>query len=254
VVSVAGSGDNGQAGRVDAAARSGHLAFICAMPMELRPLVKKLSLHQTQMGGVTVRAGGLGDRRVVAIVTGMGTKLARAGTERLLEAVEVEEVVVVGITGGVDDDTPIGALIRPEIVVDSVTGTEYRPAPKGDQTPKGKMWTTDGLTTDLDFLAELRSQGVVALDMETAAIAASCEARGIPWSVFRAISDRATDGSINEEVFHLSHQDGTPDKAAVARYFLKHPTHVTRMAALARASKMATEAAAKAAIQACSPT
>ena len=33
------------------------------------------------------------------------------------------------------------------------------------------MWTTDTLTTDLDVLAELRAQGVVSLDMETAAIA-----------------------------------------------------------------------------------
>jgi hypothetical protein len=90
--------------------------------------------------------------------------------------------------------------------------------------------------------------------METAAIAASCENRNIPWSVFRAISDRATDGSINEEVFQLSNQDGTPNLAAVARYFVKHPTHVARMAAMARASKMATEAAADATIDACSPT
>jgi adenosylhomocysteine nucleosidase len=231
---------------------SGHLALICAMPMELRPLKKKLSLRKTQIDGLTVHVGHIGNRRVVAIVTGMGTKLARAGTERLLDTVAVDEVVVVGITGAVDDDTPIGALIRPEVVVDSATRAEFRPTPKGAESPQGKMWTTDELTTDLGFLAELRTQGVVSLDMETAAIAATCQARGIPWSVFRAISDRATDGSINEEVFHLSNQDGTPNLPAVVRYFLKHPTHVARMAGLAKASKLATEAAVDAAIVACS--
>jgi len=91
---------------------------------------------------------------------------------------------------------------------------------------------------------------VVSLDMETAAIAEICQERGIPWSVFRVISDRATDGSINEEVFHLSDQNGTPNKAAVARYFLKHPTHVARMAELAKGAKLATETAADAAIRA----
>jgi adenosylhomocysteine nucleosidase len=249
---VAVTSPNGQAGRVDDGASSGYLALICAMPMELRPLKKKLSLRKTKIEDLTVHVGRIGDRQVVAIVTGMGTKLARAGTERLLDTVAVDEVVVVGITGAVDDDTPIGALINPEVVVDSATGAEYRPAPKGGRSPEGKMWTTDEVTTDLGFLAELRAQGVVSLDMETAAIAASCQARRIPWSVFRAISDRATDGSINEDVFQLSNQNGTPNLTAVARYFLKHPTHVVRIARLARGSALATNVAAGAAIDACS--
>jgi nucleoside phosphorylase len=220
------------------------------MPMELRPLVKKLGLQKSEIGGLTVRTGKIGDQNVVAIVTGMGTKLAREGTERLLDTVEVDEVVVVGITGAVDNETPIGTLILPEVVVNGATGKEFHPTPKAKGTPKGKMWTTDGLTTDPDEIAALRAKGVVSLDMETAAIAESCESRGVPWSVFRVISDRATDGSINEEVFHLSDQDGTPNKAAVARYFLKHPTHLARMAELARGAKLATETAADEAIRA----
>ncbi len=222
--------------------------------MELRPLVKKLGLRKTELGGVRVSSGSLGVRRVVAIVTGMGTALAREGTERLLDAVEVDEVVVVGITGAVENETAIGTLILPEVVVNSATGAEYRPATKAEGVPHGKMWTTDGLTTDPDVLAELRALGVVSLDMETAAIAESCESRGIPWSVFRVISDRATDGSISEEVFHLSNQDGTPNKQAVARYFLKHPTHVSKMAELAKGAKLAADTAAETAILACRPT
>ena len=105
----------------------------------------------------------------------MGTALASEATERLLDAVDVERVVVVGITGAVENDTPIGTLILPEVVVNSATGTEHRPAPLGDGTPHGKMWTTDVLNTDLDVVAGLREQGVVSLDMETAAIAESCE-------------------------------------------------------------------------------
>jgi len=220
--------------------------------MELRPLAKRLGLRKAAIAGMPVRSGTLGDRNVVAIVTGMGTALAREGTERLLDAVKVDEVVVVGITGAVDDETAIGTLILPEVVVNGATGAEYRPAPEAEGDRHGKMWTTDGLTTDPDDLAELRSQGVVSLDMETAAIAESCESRGIPWSVFRVISDRATDASINEEVFRLSDPDGTPNKRAVARYFLKHPTHVSRMAELAKGAKLAAETAAEAAIRACS--
>lgn len=235
---------------MDTPEKSSPIAFICAMPMELSPLVKKLSLSQTEVNGVTVHRGTLDGRDVVAIVTGMGTKLATEAMERLLDATPVDRVVVVGITGAVENETPIGTLILPEVVVNSATGTEYRPEQLSDATPHGKMWTGDVLLTDPDVIADLRARGVVSLDMETAAIAESCERRGIPWSVFRVISDRATDGNIDEEVFRLSNQDGTPNGRAVAAYFAKHPGRIPKMAKLAKGAKLATKSAADAAIRA----
>ena len=73
---MAAIGKTRQAWWVDTPTSPGRIAFICAMPMELKPLVKKLSLHKTEIAGVTVHTGTLGGRAVVAIVTGMGTKLA----------------------------------------------------------------------------------------------------------------------------------------------------------------------------------
>lgn len=229
------------------------IAFVCAMPMELRPLARKLELRRTRIAGVTVHSGTLSGRDVVAIVTGMGPKLATEGTNRLLDAVDVERVVVLGITGAVENVTPIGTLVLPESVVDGATGVEHRHVPIGDGTAHGKMWTTDTLITDLEMLSRLRADGVISLDMETAAVAERCEQRGIPWSVFRVISDRATDGSVDEEVFAMSNADGTPNPRAVARYILRHPGRIPQMARLARGSKLATEVAAEAAIRACSP-
>ncbi len=225
-------------------------AFICAMPMEIVPLVKKLSLAKATIAGVPVRTGALDGQPVVAIVTGMGTELARTKTTELLDAADVERVVVVGITGALENETPIGTLVMPAVVVNSHTGEEYTPTPMGDVTPTGKMWTTDSLTTNPDELVRLRADGVVSLDMETAAIAEVCEARGIPWSVFRVISDRASDGSVDEEVFRLSNQDGTPNPRAVARYFAKHPGKIPQMLRLAKGARLATQRAADAAIAA----
>jgi len=231
--------------------RSVDIAFVCAMPMELEPVVRKLDLEESLAGDLTVHTGTLHDRSVVAIVTGMGTELATAGVTRLLDAVQVRRVVVVGITGAVENETPIGTLVLPEFVVNGATGAEYRPAPLGVGTASGTMWTTDTLITDLDVIAGLRARGVVSLDMETAAIAALCEARHIPWSVFRVISDRATDGSVDEEVFGLSHMDGSPNNEAIERYFTDHPERVEAMARLAEGALLATESAADAAIAAC---
>jgi adenosylhomocysteine nucleosidase len=228
------------------------LAFVCAMPMEVRPLVRKLSLAKTTVGGRPAHAGVLGDHKVVAVVTGMGTELARAGAERLLENLSVKRVVVVGITGALEDLTPIGTLVNPEVVVNGGTGGEYRPSPLGPGGAAGTMWTSDELITDPAALADLRAKGVISLDMETAAVAAVCEQRSVPWSVFRAISDRATDGSVNDEVFRLSNQDGSPNPAAIRRYFLKHPGSIPHMVKMAMGARRAAEAAADAAIRACS--
>ena len=231
-------------------APDGHIAFVFAMPIEIAPLVQTLSLTERDIGGVTMHEGTLDGRAVVAVVTGMGTELASAGTRRLLDAFPVRWVLVVGITGALENETPIGTLVLPEVVVHSETGREFRPAPLAEGAPAGKMWTTNGLTTDQRDLTELRSRGVVSLDMETAAIAELCEERGIPWSVFRVISDRASDGTVDEEVFRLSNQDGTPNVAAIERYFAEHPERVPLLAQMAEDAKLATHTAVEAAIRA----
>jgi nucleoside phosphorylase len=232
-------------------ASDGRIAFVFAMPIELAPLTRTLSLTETHVGDDTMHEGAIDGRDIVAIVTGMGTELATAGTRRLLDAVPVCWVLVVGITGALENETPIGTLVMPEVVVNSETGREFRPTPLTDQKPAGKMWTTNGLTTQHSDLAALRQQGVVSLDMETAAIAELCEARGIPWSVFRVISDRASDGTVDEEVFRLSNQDGTPNPEAIERYMKEHPERLPVLAQMAEDAKLATQTAVDAAINAC---
>ena len=126
-------------------------------------------------------------------------------------------MVVIGITGAIDDDTPIGSLVLPEQVVNGADGSIYRPTPLRVGHAYGTMWTTNELLTDRAVHADLRSRGVVSLDMETAAVAKVYDQRGVAWSVVRAISDRAGDGSVDAEIAGLTHSDGTVNLAAVVR-------------------------------------
>jgi adenosylhomocysteine nucleosidase len=224
------------------------IAFLCAMPMELRPLRRRLRLRKSGLGYI----GHVGDQAVIAVVTGIGTVLARDATVQLLDAVEVGWVVVVGITGAIDDHPPIGALVLPERVVNGADGSVYRPAPVRVGNPRGTMWTTDELLTDPAVHAELRARGVVSLDMETAAIAEVCDRRGVAWSVVRAISDRAGDGSVDAAIAGLTHPDGTANLAAVARYLAKRHGALARLIRLANDSRLAAARAADAAIMAVS--
>ena len=50
----------------------------------------------------------------------------------------------------------------------------------------------------------MAAQGVVAVDMETAAVAAVCEAAACPWSVFRGISDYAGEGLVDDAIFAMT--------------------------------------------------
>jgi adenosylhomocysteine nucleosidase len=227
----------------------GPIAFVCAMPMEAKALTKRLGLRHTTVAGGRGWTGTVANRPAVAIVTGMGTRLATEGSERLLDAITPCHVLVVGITGAVDEDTPIGTVIRPARVIDHATGREHHHQPLGPGEAHGALWTTDVITPASELPA-LRARGVVALDMETAAIAQACEARGVPWTVVRAISDRATDGTVDDDVFHLARADGRPDPAAVARYFARHPGRIPGLLRMGRDASLAARRAAQAAIHA----
>ena len=98
--------------------------------------------------------------------------------------------------------------------------------------------------------ATSRADGVVALDMETAAIARVCAERSVPWVAFRGISDMAGDPSVGEVVMTLVHTDGSPDLGAAARYFLRHPQRIPRMVRLGREADRAATTAARAAADA----
>lgn len=226
------------------------VALLAPMRQELAPLVRKLGLRRSEADRA-LHVGRAGALEVVAAMTGIGTTAAAAASERLLDALHFDHVMVVGIAGGVDAEQPIGALIRPELVVDGASGREHRPVQLGDEPPRGRLVTSDGLVTGRDAAAKLAAEGVVGLDMETAAVAAVCERRGCPWSVFRAISDRVTDGTTDAAVLALAGPDGSGDPWALARYLLARPWRIVRLARLARGSLRAADAAAEAAIRAC---
>ena len=225
-------------------------AFVCAMPMELVPLQRALRLTSATVGAVEVHRGSLGGEPVAAVVTGMGTERAGRNAAALLESADIDRVVVVGIAGSLDGASVIGALLRPEVVVDAATGGRHVPQRLEPGAAFGVLWTSDELVTDPQAAAELRSMGVVGLDMETAAVAGQCEQRGVPWSVYRCISDRVTDGIVDDELFHLSRPDGTPDVRAVTAHVARHPGRVPDLVRMARAAKLAAGNAATAAVSA----
>src|SRR5688572_12358216 len=167
------------------------VAFLAPMKSELRPLLTKLSLERVERGDAVFHEGTIGKVDVVAGLTGIGMKPAAAAAEQILDAYSPAHLIVVGIAGGVPPHSKVGDLLVPEVVANGETGAEYRPARLGDIALRGRLVSDDEFLSADEDIARISKEGITALDMETAAIAAVCERRGIPWSAFRAISDMA---------------------------------------------------------------
>ncbi len=224
---------------------------LAPMRSELRPVVKALRARPELLAGIPVHVGQAGGRRVTAALIGVGPPAARAATERLLDAGAFTHVVVSGIAGGIAPYLEVGALMVPQAVEDLATGERFEPAPVGDEEPVGVIGTTAELIVEDDRLRALVERGIMGLDMETAAVAGVCQARGVPWSAFRVVSDRPQDGLLEHGVFELLETDGSINLGRTARYLSRDPRRVKPLMRLARDSAGAARAAARAAVAAC---
>ena len=167
------------------------VAILAPMRSELMPLVRLLSLKPAEFDEGSFWWGRLGRAEIVATTTGVGTAAAARTAGRILASSHASYLVVVGVAGGIGSRVKIGDLVVPEVVLDLSTGAEYRQNNLRGVEPRCKLVTSDRLVSDPAEAASLERQGVIAVDMETAAIAAVCERRQCPWSVLRAISDQS---------------------------------------------------------------
>jgi adenosylhomocysteine nucleosidase len=229
------------------------VVVLAPMRSELRPVVRALSGQRTRVGGVDVHRGRAGERAVIAGLIGVGPEAARRSTQRLLDAlardnVEVSHVLVSGIAGGIGPDIEVGDTVVPDVVVDLVSGREFAAAPCPGAPAAGTIATTHELILDEGRLAGLAQRGIVALDMETAAVADVCAAAGRPWTAFRVISDRPQDGLLDEGVMGMLNADGSTNARAAARHILTHPWRVRALARLGRDASAAASRAAGSAV------
>lgn len=224
--------------------------MLAPMRSELRPLVRLMGGRPDRLGGVAVHVGRAGRATITAAMIGVGPAAARSATEKLLDAGPFDHVVVSGIAGGVGDSAPVGELVTPAEVEDLSSGRRFTPTTLGYHPPAGVLSTTAELIVDPAAVAALLDRGVVALDMETAAVAEVSEQRGRPWSVFRVISDRPEDGLLDQGVFELLERDGTVNVARTLRYVLAKPARLRPLARLGRDAAGAARKAARAAVSA----
>jgi len=229
--------------------RPRRIVVLAPMRTELAPVVKRLRLKrdgQNDTRWESTRDG----VRVIAACAGVGTAPARAVTETMIDELDPDHVVVVGIAGALGAELAIGDLVTPAYAIDAASGDRFDATGFGLEVLAGEAPTGGVITTDhfLDPSVTDRHHrsGVLAVDMETSAVAAVCVRRDVTWSAYRAISDRLVDGLVDERVAGLIGADGRPNVVNLLRYLGPRPWRILRLARLGRDSNIATRAAAEA--------
>jgi nucleoside phosphorylase len=225
------------------------------MPLELDAITAAFGLEAAD-GSDQSYTGQLGNSNVTAVHIGMGPALTRAALARLLDPSApsyrpVDHIMIAGICGGLDPDLEVGTLIHAETIVDHASGAEYAHRPPGDVPLRGKIVTTEEATMNHDLSRSFFAMGCLGVDMENSAVAEVCEARGIPWSVYRCIGDRYFDGLLDERILAVANQDGSGNFDALNELLEAEPQIKDNLDRLSRDTSMAARLAAEDAVRGC---
>lgn len=171
------------------------IALVCALAIEVGPLLERCSKVRKYTGGkFTFRGGRYDEIRLAIVESGMGFAKARRATEALIEAHTPNWVLSVGFSGALLPEMKIGDLVMANSIIDT-HGNELKVDLKMADDPKngihvGRMVTADAmvrLVEDKKKLAE--DSGAIAVDMESLAVAQICRETGKKFLAVRVISD-----------------------------------------------------------------
>lgn len=210
------------------------------MDRELRAVARAMGLRR----GRAATAPAWTAAGVVAARVGVGDVYAGTRTAALIDALRPRAVLIAGVAGAIDPTLDVGDVVVPVSVLDAATGSIYVPTPEPsgetDGRRRGVLVTVAAADVGLPGGRGGRGDGATALDMETAAIAAVCAARSVPWDVLRAISD--VSGTVTPAVAALVRADGRADPVGAIRLLVREPRDVVRLARLARDTRRALRA------------
>ena len=138
----------------------------------------------------------------------------------------MRQVISAGYAAGLDPALPAGALFLAENYCDPCL------LAAAQASLKGRAWT-GRLATSPAVLETVRQKadfacrtGAIAADMETAAIAALCQERGVPLLSLRVISDTAREELAVPFSVCFDAEHERPRPLALAGFLLRHPSRL----------------------------
>jgi adenosylhomocysteine nucleosidase len=230
-----------------------------AFARELGPFRRRVSARAPiALGGLRGFRGRLGMAEVVCVATGLGVGRARDCARRAMELLAPDLVIATGVAGALVDEVQPGTLILADRLVLEGDGTPATiTVPAVDlalfavvMDAAGVPFTSATVLTSAQILhdgpakrAARARTGAMAVDMESAAIAAEAASRGLRFGCVRAVLDRVDEEVVGAE---LAGPEGEVRPLAAAAFVLRNPGAIAALARMMRALNRATASLADA--------
>ena len=165
------------------------IAFVAAMKREIAPLVKSWTAYEREFAGRKFQFFELENENAVVVCSGIGAENARRATEAVIQLYKPRKIVSVGVAGALDATLKVGDVFTPRWVVDVRDGSRMDTA-----TEKGSgVLVSFSEVADAAQKTKLGQAYVAqAVDMEAAAVGKGAQARGVPFTAIKAISDESS--------------------------------------------------------------
>ena len=157
-------------------------------------------------------------------------------------------VLLVGTAGGLDPRLHAGTAFLADRVIDAA-GRSWTPTPRFVASTLEEVRAETVLSVESAAASPQEkalhhtNSGAAAVDLESAAFAEHCDARGWPWGVVRGISDGATE-SLPRDVATWVDQQGRLRTLALLASLVRSPGAIAMLPRLRRQSTAALHAAA----------
>ena len=203
-------------------------AVVAAMPIELAPLIGKLSARQ--VNGVDL----FDLPNAIVAVGGIGEGFARRAAEAAIQDAQPKRLISAGVVGAISPALKVGDVGRIREVVDVATEFRY---PSSD----GGNWVlaTSQEVSDASGKQELLSKyGADVVDMEGAAVAQVAKEHGLEFAAIKSISD---DAEFAMPPLNRFISDGKFDTRRFLIYIALHPRWWGTLGKIKKNSEIATE-------------
>ena len=222
------------------------IAVTFALPQESQDFRHALR-HATAVGAAPAKPfllGNIGLEEVLVGHTGVGPAAAAENIAALLAYDRPRLLISTGFAGGLDPRLATGDLLVATNFSAPALVAQSRALLAGD--PRAFFGALTSQPHTAETVAEkstlAASTGALAVDMETASVAAACARAGVPLLAVRAISDSALEPLPVPfaEWFDLAAQ--RPRPLALVRYLADHPAQISPFASFVRSLTPARQA------------
>jgi nucleoside phosphorylase len=162
-------------------------AIIVALEREVRPLVRGWTRSRITSGGRTLFVYQNGD--VIAIAGGIGSRQAESVARQVMQQYKPQTLISAGLAGALIRSLKVGNVVTPNVVVDAVTGAEYRCNMRAEVVGGGILVSAEEIAGPDSKLSLVERFHGLLVDMEAAGIARVAAEFNIGFRCVKAISD-----------------------------------------------------------------